>query len=58
MAVIGNTSCKKCILKDTDIKSMLFYHLKGHAIVFEFIVSVINLKIDATLMGVIYFETV
>ena len=47
MAVIWNTSYKKCILWARDIKSMSFlklllYQLPGHPIVFEFHVSVIN----------------
>ena len=46
MAVIWNTSCKKCIFWARDIKSMffllLFDQLSGHGIFFEFRFSVIN----------------
>ena len=45
MAVIWNTSCRKCIIWARDIKSfflLLLYQLPGHAIFFEFLVSVIN----------------
>ena len=47
MAVIWNTSCKKCILLGKDMKSMFFflnYYIRFMDMqsLFEFLVSVIN----------------